>query len=103
METSDAESLATVCHRGGLGRADADGVDAVGNVKWEVPRLNALPPHLASACRLKASNSGLASSGTGLGRAAANDLTDDVGGLQLSFGSAAESLSSAELSTGNPK
>jgi hypothetical protein len=58
---------------------------------------------LDSVCLLNASKSGCASNGMCLGDAALNDRIDDVGGLQLSFGPAADSRGSLAGSTMRPK
>jgi hypothetical protein len=63
-------------------RRGGNGLDVEGGciAKCEEPYWK-LWPRLASACRLKASNSGLASKGINIVIAATIDLTEDVGGL----------------------
>jgi hypothetical protein len=113
MGVSDA-SLLWVCHLVRRGRISAEGTGGaeVGGspslllpkpAKCDVERLKAAPPRFASICLLKASNSGFASIGSCLGSAAAKDLTDDDGGLQLSRGMAVESRVSVVVSTERPK
>jgi len=93
-----------VCHLGGRGRCKVNGVDTGGAcelelelvmLKWPLDRLNPPFPRLASICLRKASNSGLASKGSCFGIAATNDLTEDVGELQFSWGNSAVSRGSA--------
>jgi len=105
-ENASEASLVCVCHRGGRGLCAAEGVDAAGVVavrgKCVLVRLKSVLPRFMSICLRKASKSGFASMGSGLGIAAANDLTDDDG-LQFSRGRRDESRGSPFGSTVRPK
>lgn len=97
------ESLVRVRDRGAFGCINVVVRDAPPcGVYVVVDKLTPLSRY-ASTCRLKASNSGLGSSGTCLGTAAAKGLTEDEGGVQLWRGRADESRGSTGSSTTRPK
>lgn len=85
--------------RSGFGRICALGVEAKCE-RFPCPRLKALCP---SVCLLKAAKSGFASKGRCFGDVAPNERIEEVGGLQVSFGPAPESLGSLAGSTMRPK